>query len=83
MMLLHILITASSHQISRRRGIGVTYEFVKRSTITQVESGINFCADILGTSNKSDELQDNCLKNNHPISVLLPMLYDVQLRYES
>ena len=62
MTLIQFFTPESPPQVSRSLGIGFTYEFVKRSTIPWVESGINFCADFFGASIKLDVLQDKFLK---------------------
>ena len=82
MTLLRILIPASSTQVSRRRGAGVTYDFIKFSMISRVESGINLPVNIFGASNESEAFQDNRLKKNNPISVPLLISYNVELCYE-
>ena len=82
MVSLRILIPASPPQVSRSRGVGVTYKFVKRSMIPRVNSGINSRANIFDDSNVLDKFQDNRLKNYHPHGVTLPILYAVHLRCE-
>ena len=80
MALLHILSPASPLQVSRSRGVVVVNGSVKRSTIPRGKSGINSCTNIFGASNKSDVLQDNRLKNDHPLSVPFLILYAVEFR---
>ena len=79
MALLHMFIYASPPQVSFSHGTGVTDEFVKLSTNPRGKSGINLHANIFVTINELDVLQDNYLKNNHPISVPFRSLYAIEL----
>ena len=56
MTLLLILIPVSPPQVSLGHGVGITYEFVKKSTMPRGSLGINLRANIFGASNESDEL---------------------------
>ena len=41
--------------------------------------GINLHVNIFGTSNKLDSLQDNRLKNDHPLRISFPSSYAVKI----
>ena len=71
--------TASITQVTYNCGVGAVYEFVKCTTIIEEESELNLRANIFGTSNESDALLDNQLKNNHLLGVPLPSLYVVNI----
>ena len=83
MMLLSTFITPIPPQVSRKRGVGVTYESIKRSNVPWVESSINSCANIFGASYESDRLKNDPLKNDHTIDVTLPTLYAIDIHRES
>ena len=51
--------TASPTQIPCTRGVGVVYDFVKRTTIPEFESELDLRANIFSASDESDMLQDN------------------------
>ena len=74
-----ILIPAIPPQVFCSPGVVVTYEFVKRSIIPGVESGINLRANIFGASDESDELQDNYMKNDLLLGVPLPRSYVIDI----
>ena len=71
--------TASPTQISCTRGVGVVYDFVKRTTIPEFESELYLRANIFSASDQLDMLQDNRLEEDHPIRVTLPSMYAVKL----
>ena len=77
-MFLLALGPASLPQLLRSRGVGVVYEFVKCTTIPGVKSELESRANIFGASDESDMLQDNRLKNDHPLGVPFPSLYAVK-----
>ena len=66
-------------QVPHSRSVSVIDDFVKRTTITEVKSEINLRANIFGASDKSDALQDDWLKNDHPLGITLPSSYAVDL----
>ena len=78
-MLLRALGPAILVRLPRSRVVGVVYELIKRTTILGVESGLDSRGNIFGTSNDSDALHDNRLKNDHPIGVPFPSSYAVEL----
>ena len=63
---------ASSPWLPRSRSVCVIYEFFKRTTIPAVKSELDLRAIVFGASKESDVLQDDRLKNYHPIGVPLP-----------
>ena len=67
-----ILINAIPHQVSCIHGVGVTYKFIKNSSIPQVESIINSCKNIFCASYELDAFHGKFLKNDHIIGVPLP-----------
>ena len=79
MALLLALDPVSSPCITPNDGASVVYKFVKSTMIPAVESKIGLCKNIFGASDELDALQDNCLKNDHPIGVPLLSLYDAKL----
>ena len=83
MTLLRVLIPKSPPQVSRIRSVGVTYNFVKRSTIPRGESDINLRANVFGASNETDVLQDNRMEKYQPLGVPFPSSYVVELRCDS
>ena len=54
--LIQIFIAVVYLQVHSSRGVGFIYKFVKRSTIPQVELGIDSRLNIFGASYKSDAL---------------------------
>ena len=54
-------------------------DFSKRPTITSVESKQYARVNIFGVINDLVVLQDDRLKNNHPLRVPLPSLYTAKL----
>ena len=50
----------------------VLHKLVKRSTIPQVDLKQNALSDLCRIFNALGVLEDNGLKNDHPLSVLLP-----------
>ena len=66
-------------QVSRGRGVHVVHEFIKRATITAVESKFYLCANMFGVINGLGALQDERLKNNHPLGVPFPILHTIKL----
>ena len=79
MPLLLDLDPASSSQVPRSLSVSLVYKFVKSTTNPAVKSKLNSRMDIFGASYKSDVLQDDQLKNDHPLGVPLPSLYSVEL----
>ena len=43
---------ANPPQVTRSRGVGVVYKFVKPTTITEVELELVLCANIAGASDE-------------------------------
>ena len=76
MTLLLTLDPASSPQVPHSCGVSVDYDFVRKTMITEVESELNLLVNIFGTSDGSDALQDDWLKNDHLIGVPLLRSYD-------
>ena len=74
-----ILSFAGSPKLTRSRGVGVVYKFVKCSYVPQVESSIDLRSNILGASYEADALQNNFLKNNCLLSVPFTTSYAVEL----
>ena len=82
MMLLLVFNPANLLQIPCSNCVGFVYKFIKCSMISGGELGLNLRANIFGVSHKSDALQDNRLKNDHPFGVPFLRSYDVELRCE-
>ena len=61
------------------RGVGLVYKFFKRTMIPEVKPELDLRANISGASDELEALQDNRLKNDHPLGILLPRLYTVKL----
>ena len=72
MMFLHSLIPTRFSEVLHGVVIRVLHKLVKRSTIPQVELKQNTLLDLCGIINALGVLEDNGLKNNHPIIVTLP-----------
>ena len=70
---------ASLPQVPRSRGVGIVCKFVKRTTIPGVESGLDLRVNIFGASDESEALQDNRLKNDHPLGVPFPSSYAIEI----
>ena len=66
-------------QVSRSRGVGVTYEFVKRTMIPGVELEINSFTNISGVSDDSDVSQYKQLKDSHQIGIPFLIFLSVKL----
>ena len=79
MMLLLTLSPARFPQVSRSRGVHVVHEFVKCYMIPEVELEIDLRANIFGVSDRLDTLQDDKLKNDHPLNIPLPSLYSIEI----
>ena len=79
MTLLRIFSPASPPQVSYSCGVGVVNEFIKCYTIIRGESGINLRADILGASDESNVLQDNCPKKDHLVGIPFLSSYTVEI----
>ena len=79
MVLFLTLVPASLPQVPHGRIVSVIYKFSQRTTIPGVESEIYLRANIFGTSDNLDELQDNRMKNNRLLRVLLLSFYAVKL----
>ena len=79
MTFLCILGPASLPQVPRSRGVGVFCEFVKCTTIPGVESGLNSRVNIFGACDESEALQDNLLKNYHPLNAPFPSSYAIKI----
>ena len=62
-------------QVPLSHGVGVFYKFVKRAMIPAVKSELYLHANLFGASDKSDALQYNQLKNDHPLYVPLLIPY--------
>ena len=58
------------------------YDIVILSLIPKVDLGINLRTNYFGISDKLDSLQENGLKNNHPIGFLFPTSYAVKIHYK-
>ena len=80
MTLLCILIPEGSSQVTRSCGLGVTYKFFERSTVSLFDSVIDSHANIFGSSYEVDVLQNNRMKNNHQLGAPFPSSYAVNLR---
>ena len=76
------LVPAIPPQVRCSRGVGVVYKFVICTIIPEVELELDLRVNIFFTSDESDALQDNRLKNDHPLGVTLPSLYAAQLHEE-
>ena len=70
-------------QVPHSRSVSVIDDFVKLTTITEVELEIDLRTNIFCASGESDALQYNQLKKNHPLSVSLPSLHAVKLQYKN
>ena len=81
-MLLRVFIPAGSPQVHCSRGVGFIYKFVEFSAVPQVDSDIDLCANLFGTSYEADALQNNHLKNDHPLGIPFLNLYDANLLHE-
>ena len=79
MTFLRIFRPASLLRVSCSRGVGVIKELVKCSTISRSKLDINSRANIFGASDESDMLQDNRIKNYHPLGIPFPSLYTIEL----
>ena len=63
-------------------GVHVVHELVKRDPVPSVESKLDSRANMFGIINGLGALQDDRLKNDHPIGVPLPSSYAVKLHRE-
>ena len=77
MTLLLALGTVIFPQVSCDRGVCVVNLFVKRAKIPTVESKTDSCTNMFGVINCLGALQNDQLKNDHPLGVLLPMSYAI------
>ena len=79
MMLLLALEPVSLLQVPRSCSVHVVHDLVKHTTIPSAELELDSRVRIFGTSDELDVLQDDRLKNDHPLGVTLPILYAVDL----
>ena len=79
MALLCTLVPTILPQLLPSRSVGVVYKFVKCTTIPGVESGLDLRVNIFGASDESEALQDNRLKNDHPLGVPFPSSYAIKI----
>ena len=82
MTFIRILSPMSPPQILRSRSIGAVNKFVIHSTIPGYRLGFNSRANMFSDSDDSDVLQDNRLKNDHPLGVPFLISYAVKLHCE-
>ena len=59
--------------------VRVFHEFAKSATIPAVESKLYLHANLFGVINILGVLQDDRLKNGHPLAVPLPISYTIEL----
>ena len=71
--------TVKFPQLYRGCGVHVVHEFVKRASIPVVKSKLNLRANMLGIINDLSVLQDDQLKNNHPLRVTLIISYAIEI----
>ena len=74
MTFLHSLSTMKFSDVPHGIVICVFHDLVKKSTIPQVELKQNALSDLRRIVNALGVLEDNGLKNDHPLSVQLPIL---------
>ena len=80
MTLLCIFIPAVSPQVHCSHSVGVVYNFIKRSSIPKVGSGIDIQANIFGPNYEADVLQNSRLEKDHLIIVPFLTSRDVDIR---
>ena len=66
-------------QVSCSRSVRVFHEFIKYTTIPEVDLGLYLCTNMFGVSHGLDMLQDDQLKNDYPLGVPHPSLYTAEL----
>ena len=71
---------ASFPQESRSCIVRAFHEFVKQATIPEVESKLYARANMFGVITVLGALQDDQLKNYHPLGVPPPSLYVIELQ---
>ena len=73
------LYNASFHHDSQSHIKSFFHEFVKQSTIQTVKSKLYACTNLLDVTNGLGVLQDDQMKNDHPLTVPLLVSYIFKL----
>ena len=61
------------------RAVGILYQLVVGASVTQAKTWGNLVTNFSRAGDQADELQNNCLKNIHPLNVPMPILNLVEL----